>query len=162
MKCLTEKQVERHTGPVPGVTQEEPGQESTHSAQTLHAPLAPSYVRHSQHRVKWLAASREREWLQVDMDLDQVLEATAKGDVDQKLRKMAAMLINIGAERFGTKYHQPTRGRGERNRRELKISQLQQVLRLLRRQFKQAREEKVGLAELHSILRKKLTTLCRA
>lgn len=45
----------------------------------------------------------------------------------------------------------------------MKISQLRKELRLLGRQFKQAREEeKAGLAELRNILRKKLTTLRRA
>ena len=76
---------------------------------------------------------------------------------------MSAMIISIGAERFGIKERQPTRGLGEPNRREVKISQLRQELRLLGRQFKQAREEeKAGLAELRSILRKKLTTLHQA
>lgn len=73
---------------------------------------------------------------------------------------MSAMIVSIGAERFGIKEQRPARGLGEPNRRKVKISQLWKELRLLGRQFKQAREEeKAGLAELHSILRKKLTTL---
>lgn len=161
MKCLTGKQVVQRTGPVPGETQEEPGRESTHSAQTLHAPQAHPYVRHSEHRrVRWPAAIKEREWIQFDEDLDQVLEVTARGDADQKLRMMSAMIVSIGAERFGIKEQWPTRGLGEPNRREVKISQLWKELRLLGRQFKQAREEeKAGLAELRNILRKKFTTL---
>ncbi|XP_061589349.1 uncharacterized protein LOC133454644 [Cololabis saira] len=164
MKCLTGTQVVQRTGQVPGETQEEPGQESTHSAQTLQAPQAPPYVRQSEHRrVMWPSAKKEREWLQFDEDLDQVIDATARGVADQKLRTMSAMIVSIGAERFGIKEQQPTRRLGEPNRREVKISQLRQELRLLGRQFKQAKEEeKAGLAELRNILRKKLTTLRRA
>lgn len=156
--------MEQRTGLVLGKTQEEPSQESTHSAQTLQAPQAPPYVRHSEHRrVMWPAANKEREWLQFDEDLDQVLDVTAKGGVDQKVRTMATMIISIGAERFGITEQQPTRGRGEPNRREVKISQRWQEFRLLGLQFKQAREkEKAGLTGLRSILRKKLTTLRRA
>lgn len=110
MRCLTGKQVERRTGPVPGETQEKSGQKSTYRVQTLHAPQAPPYVRHSEHRwVMWPTANKERKCLQFDEDLNQVLEATAKGDVDQKLQMMAAMIISIGAERFGIKDQQPTR-----------------------------------------------------
>ncbi len=86
MKCQMGKQVEQRTGPVPGETQEEPGLESRHSAQTLHAPQAQTQVRHSVHcRVKWPATSKEKEWRQFDEDVDQILEAAARGDVDQRL-----------------------------------------------------------------------------
>lgn len=98
MKCLTGKQVVQRTGREPGETQEEQGPESTHSAQALHAPQAPSYAKQSEHRrVLWPAANKEKEWLQFDEDLDQVLEATARGDADQKLRAMSAMIVSIGA-----------------------------------------------------------------
>ncbi|XP_073731592.1 uncharacterized protein [Misgurnus anguillicaudatus] len=164
MKCLREKQVEQRTGLAPGETQEEPGPESPHSAQNLHAPQASTQIRHSEHhRVKWPAANKEGEWLKFDEDLNQVLEATARGNADQKLRAMSTMIISIGAERFGVKKHQLARSVAEPNRREVKISQLRSELRLLRRQFKAARdEEKAGLAELRHTLRKRLTTLRRA
>ena len=113
----------QRTGPVPGETQEEPSQESTHSAQSLHAPQAFSRFKHSKHRqVVWPPANKERDWLQFDEDLDQVLDATARGDADQKLLSMSAMIVSIGAERFGIKEQQPTKRLGEPNRREVKIS----------------------------------------
>ncbi|XP_077372334.1 uncharacterized protein LOC144033646 [Festucalex cinctus] len=164
MGCLTRTQVVQRTGLVPGETQEEPGRESTHSAQTLYAPQALPRFRHSEHRrVLWPAANKGREWHQFDEDLDQILDATARGGADQKLLSMSAMIISIGAERFGVKEQRATRLQGEPNRREVKISQLRQELRLLGRQFKVAREEdKAGLAELRSMVRKRLTTLRRA
>lgn len=134
MKCLKGKQVVQRTGPVPDETQEEPGQEATYIAKTPHARQAPPYVKHFEHRcVMWPAANKEREWIQFDEDLDQILEATTRGDADQKLRMTSAVIVSIGAERFGTKEKQPTRGRGEPNRREVKIVQLQRELRLLGR-----------------------------
>ncbi|KAK0145691.1 hypothetical protein N1851_015413 [Merluccius polli] len=164
MKCLTGRQVVQRTGPVPGETQEEPGPESPHSAQTLHAPQATPQVRHSEHRrVKWPSANKGKEWCQFEEDVDQVLEATARGDADQKLRTMCTMIVSIAVERFGTKEQHTINGAGEPNRRQKKISQLRQELRLLGRQYKQAREEdKAGLAELRNILRRNLTTLWRA
>lgn len=84
-----------------------------------------------------------------------------RGDADQKLQTLSTMIISIGAERFGIKERQLTRGVAEPNRREVEISQRE--LRLLGRQFKKAREEeKAGLAELRHTLRKRLTTLWRA
>ncbi|KAK0136651.1 hypothetical protein N1851_027154 [Merluccius polli] len=155
MKCLTGRQVVQRTGPVPGETQEEPGPESPHSAQTLHAPQATPQVRHSEHRrVKWPSANKGKEWCQFEEDVDQVLEATARGDADQKLRTMCTMIVKIAVERFGTKEQHTINGAGEPNRRQKKISQLRQELRLLGRQYKQAREEdKAGLAELRGISR---------
>lgn len=111
MKCLTGMQVVQRAGPVPDEMQEEAGRESTHSAQTLHAPQALPRFKHSEHRrVMWPAANKEGKWLQFDEDLDQVLDATARGDADQKLLSMSAMIISIGAERFGMKEQPASQG----------------------------------------------------
>ncbi|KAJ8349797.1 hypothetical protein SKAU_G00249270 [Synaphobranchus kaupii] len=58
MKCLVRVQLEQRTGSNLGETQEEPGQESTHSAQNLQVPevQAPHTSQH-QVRVKWPPAS---------------------------------------------------------------------------------------------------------
>ncbi|XP_062387675.1 uncharacterized protein LOC134076569 [Sardina pilchardus] len=164
MKCLTGKQLVQRAGLVPGETEEEPGQESPHSAQSLHAQTRTPQNRHSEHRrIKWPAANKVSQWSQFDEDVDLALSATARGDADQKLRLMCTLIISIAAERFGTKEPRAGRSEGGPNRREGKISQLRQELRCLGRQYKQAREEeKAGLAELRSMLRKRLTTLRRA
>lgn len=46
MKCLEWESEVQRTGPGPGETQEEPGQEASHRAQSLHIPesLNPSRV----------------------------------------------------------------------------------------------------------------------
>lgn len=60
-----------------------PPDEDHPSGQSLHAPQALPHVRHSEHRwIKLPAANKEKVWLQFDKDLDQVLEATEKGDAD--------------------------------------------------------------------------------
>ncbi|KAI4887727.1 hypothetical protein NFI96_005939 [Prochilodus magdalenae] len=152
--------MEQRTGLVPGETEEEPGPESPHSAQTLQAPPALPQVMHSeQRRIKWPATNKVREWCQFDEDVNHVLEATNRGNADQRMRTMCTMIISIAAERFGMKEQPSARAEGGPNRREMKISQLRQELRLLRKQYKQAKqEEKSGLEELRNILRRKLTT----
>lgn len=45
MRCLIGGQVVQYTGPAPDETQEEPGLEAIHSAQSLHTPLALHQVR---------------------------------------------------------------------------------------------------------------------
>ncbi|KAJ8333923.1 hypothetical protein SKAU_G00412420 [Synaphobranchus kaupii] len=78
MKCLRVEQVEQRTGPVPGETQEEPGPESPHSAWNLQVPQASPQCKSEHRRVKWHAATKEREWRQFNEDVDGVLEATAR------------------------------------------------------------------------------------
>ncbi|KAI4879743.1 hypothetical protein NFI96_004950, partial [Prochilodus magdalenae] len=161
MRCVERKQLEQRTGLVPGETEEKPCPESPHSAQTLQAPSALPQVMHSeQRRIKWPATNKVREWCQFDEDVNQVLEATNRGNADHRMRTMCTMIISIAAERFGMKEQPSARAEGGPNRREMKISQLRQELRLLRKQYKPAKqEENSGLEELRNILRRKLTTL---
>lgn len=77
---------------------------------------------------------------------------------------MTSVIVTFGVERFGVvekpldKYSPYTK-----NRREAKISLLWQEIRSLKWQFKKAAEkEKGSVAELHTILRKKLITLQRS
>lgn len=145
-------------------TQEEPGQESPHSAQNLRARGAqPPGISQHQRRVQWPPASKGSEWQQFDDDMDGILEATMKGGADRKLQTMATVVISIATERFGSVEKRVATNQYSKNRRAEKISQLRQELRVLKRQFKGASEdEKPGLAELRSVLRKKLLTLRRA
>ncbi|XP_075313231.1 uncharacterized protein LOC142373743 [Odontesthes bonariensis] len=147
-----------------GETQEDPSQESTHSAQNLHAreALAPDIPQH-QKRVKWPPASKASEWQKLDDDLDGILEATMRGGADRKLQVMATMVISIATERFGTVEKRAAANPYSKNRRAEKISQLRRELRDLKSQFKRASEDlKPGLAEIRCVLRKKLLTLRRA
>ncbi|KAJ8362267.1 hypothetical protein AAFF_G00386670 [Aldrovandia affinis] len=139
MKCLMREQVVQRTGTAPGETQEEPGPESPHSARNLHVPAAPLPSRVGvNRRVKWPSANKEKEWLLFDDDVDEILEATAKGDADRKLQTMTTIIISLAAERFGTVKERGTKTPYVKNRRAEKISQLRQELRKLKRQFKEA------------------------
>ncbi|KAJ8390514.1 hypothetical protein AAFF_G00103110 [Aldrovandia affinis] len=98
MKCLMREQVVQRTGTAPGETQEEPGLESPHSARNLHVPAAPLQSRvGGNRRVKWPSANKEKEWLLFDDDVDEILEATAKGDADRKLQTMTTIIISLAA-----------------------------------------------------------------
>ncbi|KAJ8360173.1 hypothetical protein SKAU_G00166980 [Synaphobranchus kaupii] len=113
MKCLRVEQVVQRTGPVPGETQEEPGPESPHSARNLQVPQASPQCKSEHRRVKWPAAMKEREWRQVDEDVDGVLEATARSDADERLWSMSVIIVNIAAERFGRKEKRVPRNSGQ-------------------------------------------------
>ncbi|XP_056127556.1 uncharacterized protein LOC130105540 [Rhinichthys klamathensis goyatoka] len=170
MGCLR-KLVTQRTVPVlsiaPGETEEEPGPDTYHSAQSLQAPQATPQSRPSERRrFLWPAANKESVWRQFDEDVDAALEATAKGGVDQRLRTMSTFIISIASERFGAKEQRATKTSTAApipNRREVKITQHRQELRTLRRQYRKAsEEEKVALAELRGVVRKRLITLRRA
>ncbi len=71
--------------------------------------------------------------------------------------------MGIGTERLGVTEKRSTTTPSLPNRREVKISQLRQDLRSLKRQYKVAKEEETtALAELREIVRRRLTTLRRA
>ena len=92
--------------------------------------------------------------------MDTILESAAKGDTNGKLKTMATITISLAVERFGTVEKLGTKTPYMNNRRAEKISRLRQELRVLKRQYKLAREEeRDALSELRCILRKKLTTL---
>ncbi|KAK7915664.1 hypothetical protein WMY93_011425 [Mugilogobius chulae] len=115
-------------------------------------------------RIKWPAANMSSQWSQFDSDVDQILEATGKGDVDKKLLSLTTMIVNIGAERFGQEERkEPSIGGHPMNKREIKIHNIRQEMKSLRRQYKYAGEyERLGLAHLMSIQRKKIGILRRA
>ncbi len=101
-------------------------------------------------------------WLQFDEDVDRILEITSKGNADQKLQTMCTLIMSIGSERFGTFEERGASNPVRPNRRELKISQLRQELKSLKRQYKLAEEdEKTALSELTEIIRKRLIILRR-
>ncbi|XP_061733213.1 uncharacterized protein LOC133536595 [Nerophis ophidion] len=164
MKCMQKVVESQRTGTTPGETQEEPGPESPHSARSLQVMQPPEAHRTSEHRrVKWPQASKEKEWLQFDEDADTILETTAKGDADRRLKTMTTIIISLAVESFGLEEKRAAKPPYIMNNRVSKIHQLRQELKCLRQQFKVAREEDRGpLAELRGIIRKKLITLRRA
>lgn len=95
--------------------------------------------------------------------MEKILEVTAKGDVDHRLKAMTTLIVNITAERFGTEAPKPAPSAYVLSHRARKIQRLREELELLKRQYKSAGEvERAGLADLRAILRKQLLTLRRA
>ncbi len=94
MKCLERESEVQRTGSEPGETQEEPGQEATHRAQSLHVPEPPNASRVVQQRIKWPQASKRSEWLQFDEDVSNILQATAKGDADSRLQTITTIIFS--------------------------------------------------------------------
>lgn len=143
MKCLVRESEVQRTGLEPGETQEEPGQEATHRAQSLHAPEPPNPNRVvPQQRIKWPPASKRSEWLQFDEDVSNIIQAAAKGNAESRLQTMTTIIGSYASERFGRIEkgkikHTPY----TMNRRATKIHHLRQELHTLKKQYKKATEE---------------------
>lgn len=92
-----------------------------------------------------------------------ILEATSNGDSDQKPQTVCTLIMSIGTEWFGVTEKHVTSIPARPNWQEIKISQLRQEQKSLRRQFKAAKEEeRTALSELGEILRRRLITLSQA
>lgn len=75
MKCLERESEVQRTGLEPDDTQEEPGQESPHKAQSLRAPESSNPCRVApQQQIKWPPASNRSEWLQFDKDVTTIIK----------------------------------------------------------------------------------------
>lgn len=104
-------------------------------------------------------ASKKADWHQFDEDVEQILEGTAKGDVDRRLETMATIIVSIAVERFGTKEVNQAPAIYTPNHTAKKIQHLRKELKALKRQYKKAGDvEKGGLLDLRAILKKELLT----
>ncbi|KAJ8010015.1 hypothetical protein DPEC_G00070580 [Dallia pectoralis] len=63
--------------------------------------MTPSSIKSERRRIKWPAANMTSLWNQFDIDVDQILEATMRGEVDRKLKAMTMIIVSIAPERFG-------------------------------------------------------------
>ena len=87
-------------------------------------------------------------------DVDQILEATAKGEADRKLQVMTSTIVSIAAERFGEQEEKKSSTTPySMNQRAVKIHNIRQEIKSLKSQYKAAgTEERTGLAQLMCIL----------
>lgn len=152
MKCSVRVDASQRTNTASDETQEELGQEALHSAQNLHEvqqalPIFPL----EKVQIKWAQACKKTVWEQFDENAYKVLEASAKGS-----KKKA-----IGNDHHD---HQlSTQTPYIKNHRAVKIHNIRQELKPLKKQHKDASEEQHStLLELRVILRKRLMTLRRA
>lgn len=101
-------------------------------------------------------------WKQFDDDVDQMLEAMAKGEADRKLQVMTAIIVSIAAERFGEEDKKSSITSYSENQRAVKIHNIRKEMKVLKSEHKVAgEEERIGLAQLMCILRKKIRVLHR-
>ena len=111
----------------------------------------PPSIKSDRRRIKWPADSKTSLWKQFDDDVDQILEATAKGEADRKLQVMTSTIVSIAAERFGEEEKKSSTTLYSMNQRAVKIH------------YKVAGQgERTGLAQLMCILRKNIRSLRRA
>ncbi|XP_059378226.1 uncharacterized protein LOC132114105 [Carassius carassius] len=158
-------------------SEESSRQEAPHSTGDLLAPVSPQDLRRdppdatpgshphpAREQINWPKMSDNKEWYQLDQDLDKVLEATLAGTAEQKVNTLTTITYNLARERFGIQEkkiniksaHQP-------NRREREIHRLRGEIKTLTKQFKRAlADEREGIKDLTSQLRERLCRLRKA
>lgn len=67
--------------------------------------------------------------------MNQVLEVTAKGDVDDRLKTMTTVIVSIAAERFGNEVPKRAPSAYTISHRARRIQRLREELKLLKRQY---------------------------
>ena len=129
-KCGKEGSQVQRTGVAPGETQESSRQQVPHSTGDLSAPMSPQDLRRdppdatpesqphpARERIKWPKMSNNKEWYQLDQDLDKTLEVILAGTAEQKVKTLTTITFNLARERFGVEEkktniksaHQPSR-----------------------------------------------------
>ena len=164
MKCKERLEAPQCTGLEPGETEEEPGPEAPHRAQSLQVvQTVPSIRKSEKRRIRWPQASKTAEWQKFDEDADMVLEVTAKGDVERRLQTMTTIIVSMATERFGVEEERAAKQPYFKNQRAVKIHNIRNELKALKKRHKAAREEeRAPLVELRLMLRKRLLILRRA
>lgn len=123
----------------------------------------PSTRKSEKRRIRWPQAFKTAEWQKIDEDVDKVLEATAKGDVEKRLQTMTTIIVSMAAERFGVEEERGVKLPYIKNQRAIKIHNIRKELKTLKKQHKEAsEEERAALAGLRQMLRKRLLILRRA
>lgn len=141
MRCKERLLAPQCTGVEPAETEEELGPESPHTAQSLQVVQTVPLNRHSEkRRIRWPQASRMAEWQKFDKDVNRVLEATAKGDVERRLQTMTTIIVSMAIERFCVEEEGTAKQPYVKNQRAVKIHNIRTKLKALKRQHKEARE----------------------
>lgn len=161
----------------PGETQENSRQDAPHSTGDLSAPELPqdrgrdepdanpvSQPHPARERIRWPKMSDNKEWNQLDQDLDKMLEATLAGTAEQKVSTLTTITYNLARERFGAEEKKVERNCAyEPSRRERQIKRIRGEIKSLSKQFKKApADEREGIKDLTSQLRDRLHRLRRA
>lgn len=85
--------------------EEEQEPEEPHSVKNLHAHYATPTVTNYQNIIwfyGWLGTARLSGG-SFDKDVDAILNASCKGEVDRRLQSMSTLIMSIGAARFDIK-----------------------------------------------------------
>ena len=148
MICPLEAEATQRTVVKPGETQEVLGPESPHSAQNLQVLLTnPPGIKSDRRRIKWPAASMTSLWKQFNDDVDQILEAIAKGEADRRLQVMTSTIVSLAAELFS-----------EEEEKKSSTTPYSMNQRAVKIHYKVAgQEERTGLAKLMCTLRKNIS-----
>ncbi|CAC5381066.1 unnamed protein product [Mytilus coruscus] len=164
-----------------GETQENPSQDTNHSARNLSASVTShdssqslngeehitqqrQETSHQKERIAWPKMNSEAQWRDLNDDLGVILETSLQGCVERRIETLTSLIYNIGKERFGVEERkEKSNTKQTPNRREQKIKQLRKELKDLNRRYKKSNEiEKLGIACITDSVREELRRTRRA
>lgn len=118
----------------PGELQKEPVPKSPYSAQIPQVLQMDSPRMNPERRqIKWSGSL----WSQVSRDIDQILEATLKGDVCKKLQVITTIIVTLASKRFGEEEGKVTKPPYSKNQREMRIHSIRQKWKSLTCHFQE-------------------------
>lgn len=153
-------QEEHHSAPKPNEAASPKGANARNDVHTNNE--TPSSCS-SRKRLRWPPAS-DKQWSQLDEDLEAILNTSLRGKASDKLQQMTNIIFSVSESRFESKQSEKqAKGVAGPSRRQRAIASLRKDLRSLRQQWKRADEtERDGLRCLRDEARKKLASLRRA
>ena len=157
MKCEQKQTQRRRDSPIRN-TQEDLGQDLNHSAQDLQATAEGEELQIPRGEAMvgpilekkprlCLPAATDKQWKELDDDLDQILANTLKGPAWKKIESMTRTVYNICAERFTEKGEKPKKGKAGPSRRQREIAGLRKDIRRLN-----WRSESTRLNSSHTVI----------
>lgn len=96
----------------------------------------PLSIKSDRRWIKWPAATMILLWKQFDDDVDQILEAMAKGGANRKLHAMTTIIVSIPAERFGEEEKKSSGTSYSKYQRALKIHNIRMLMCILRKKIR--------------------------
>ena len=114
IKCMDERGHMLRTSLRPGETKEVHGQDSHHSAQSLHAIDRTTPYRVNYKQIKGASAKCNNEWIQFDEDVSAIIQTTLKGKADRRLNVLSAIIVSCAKEIFGLREGKQEKTGGQR------------------------------------------------
>ncbi|CAC5408187.1 unnamed protein product [Mytilus coruscus] len=162
-------------------TQENPSQDTNHSARNLSATVSfhdssqslnseehitqqRQETSHQEERIAWPKMNNEAQWRDLNDDLGVILETSHQVCVERRIETLTTLVYNIGKEIFSVEERKDRSNINQTpNSREHKIKQLRKELKDQNRRYNRSNEiEKLGISCITDRIRDELRRTRRA